>query len=135
MIVLLALGPPLLAFFLLFLVPESPTHLIRKNNVEKAEKNCIKLYGPKYDVKTHVFELKFEDKSEAKLFEIFNRPEVRKPFLIVVGLGIVQQFSGMTILRSYVVEIFDNIFQSNHITEKENFNKCGSKIGNVKLLG
>ena len=39
-----------------------------------------------------------------------HRPEVYKPFGIVVFLSLVQQFSATSILRAYVVEIFNDIF-------------------------
>ena len=42
----------------------------------------------------------------------FKRPEVLKPFLIILLLSVVQQFSGMTILRAYVVKIFGRVFQN-----------------------
>jgi len=42
----------------------------------------------------------------------FKRPEVTKPFLIIMFLSIIQQFSGMSILRAYVVKIFNKIFET-----------------------
>ena len=53
--------------------------------------------------------LHFDKKSQ--MIEMFKKPEVYKPFQIIVLLGFVQQFSGMTILRSYVVKIFNEIFE------------------------
>ena len=38
------------------------------------------------------------------LFQVF------KPFLIVLFLRLIQQFSGMSILSAYVVKIFDEVF-------------------------
>ena len=35
-----------------------------------------------------------------------------KPFLIIIFLSIIQQFSGMSILRAYVVKIFNKIFET-----------------------
>ena len=40
-----------------------------------------------------------------------THPEVYKPILIVMLMSVIQQFSGMTILRAYVVRIFNNIFE------------------------
>ena len=42
----------------------------------------------------------------------FKRPEVLKPFLIILLLSVIQQFSGMSVLRGYVVRIFGKIFAS-----------------------
>merc|ERR1712241_898113 len=39
-------------------------------------------------------------------------PEIYQPFLIIVTLSIIQQFSGMSILRTYVVKIFDQVFHT-----------------------
>jgi len=53
--------------------------------------------------------INFQDTVGEKV-AIFRRPEVARPFGIIILLSIVQQFSGMTILRAYVVKIFNNIF-------------------------
>ena len=108
----MALAPPILAFVLLFLVPESPIHYIRQNCLDKAISSCKKLYGPNFDAQVHVMESKIEGNSKTGWLDIFQKPEVSKPFLIVVGLSIVQYFSGMTVLRSYVVKIFNETFKS-----------------------
>ena len=108
----MALAPPILAFALLFFVPESPIHYIRQNCLEKAISSCKRLYGPNFDAQVHVMESKIEDNSKTGWLDIFQKPEVFKPFLIVVGLSFVQYFSGMTILRSYVVKIFNEVFKT-----------------------
>ena len=46
----------------------------------------------------------------AKNLVHFKRPEVLKPFLIILLLSVIQQFSGMSVLRGYVVKIFGKIF-------------------------
>ena len=43
---------------------------------------------------------------------IKNYPEVYKPFLIIVFLSIVQQFSGVSVIRAYSVAIFDTVFSN-----------------------
>ncbi len=48
----------------------------------------------------------------SKRFHHFKRPEVLKPFLIITFLSIIQQFSGMSILRAYVVKIFAKVFEN-----------------------
>ena len=42
--------------------------------------------------------------------KLTRSPEVYKPFTIVLFLCVIQQFSGMSVLRAYVVKIFDEIF-------------------------
>ena len=43
---------------------------------------------------------------------IKSYPEVYKPFLIIVFLSIVQQFSGVSVIRAYSVAIFDTVFSN-----------------------
>ena len=43
---------------------------------------------------------------------IKSHPEVYKPFLIIVFLSIVQQFSGVSVIRAYSVAIFDTVFSN-----------------------
>ena len=102
------------ALILLFFVPESPIHLLRKEKIQSAENICMKIYGTEYDVQTHLAEAKLSlesnNEKSCHILEIFKRPEIFQPFLIILGLSFIQQFSGMSVLRSYVVKIFDNIF-------------------------
>ena len=41
--------------------------------------------------------------------------EVNQPILIVMLMSVIQQFSGMSVLRAYVVKIFDNIFDDDDL--------------------
>ena len=41
--------------------------------------------------------------------QFFTRRELYKPLFLITYLTIIQQFSGMTILRSYVVKIFNSL--------------------------
>ena len=78
---------------------KDPTkNVIREEDVKESGK-CAKFLNL----------LHFDKKSQ--MIEMFKKPEVYKPFQIIVLLGFVQQFSGMTILRSYVVKIFNDIFE------------------------
>ena len=40
--------------------------------------------------------------------------EVLKPFVIIMLLSVVQQFSGMSVLRAYVVNIFNKVFEESN---------------------
>ena len=124
---MVAIGPPIIAFCLSFLLPESPIQLLRKNKLKSAERIIKKIYGPKYDHQTHLtlaqLDLKeYQDKiisqdkrsSAISKHKRFQMPEVYQPFLIIVGLSLIQQFSGMSVMRSYVVNIFNDVFQSNN---------------------
>ena len=56
-------------------------------------------------------------KSFQKTKRNLSRPEVLKPFLIIILLSVIQQFSGMSILRAYVVKIFGKIFENSEKVE------------------
>ena len=49
--------------------------------------------------------------------KLTRSPEVHKPFTIVLFLCVIQNFSGMSVLRAYVVKIFDEIFNGGSKTE------------------
>ncbi len=117
-----ALFFPILAFIILIFTPESPTYLIKSGNPDKAKKTILKLYGPDFDVDEELRQIKsglekpnnddnVNDKIKKKA--MYQRPEVVKPFLIIMALSVVQQFSGMSIMRAYVVKIFNEVFQEN----------------------
>ena len=56
---------------------------------------------------------------------IKSYPEVYKPFLIIVFLSIVQQFSGVSVIRAYSVAIFDTVFSNT--TSYNNVTVLGGK--------
>ena len=130
-IALICCPVPVLAFFASLKSPDSPVFLMSHGNELEALSAVKTLYGPQYDSKLELTIIK-KDLSGPKAFfrslsndvkesgicvnflnflERFKKPEIYKPFQIIVLLGFVQQFSGMTILRSYVVKIFNDIFE------------------------
>ena len=46
------------------------------------------------------------------MINIRSHPEVYKPFLIIMFVSIVQQFSGVSVIRAYSVAIFDTVFSN-----------------------
>ena len=65
-------------------------------------------------------------KKSAYLKNLQNHPQIYKPFLIIVTLSIIQQFSGMSILRAYLVKIFDEVFNDDQ--------DQGSKVSNEAYI-
>jgi hypothetical protein len=107
---------------------------IFQGRLTSAKESLVKLHGPECDVDKKILSIQeslmkktLKEKSNKEpltavdsFFKSFRnkllhlkRPEVLKPFLIIMLLSIVQQFSGMSILRAYVVKIFAKIFQDN----------------------
>jgi len=105
---------------------ESPVFLIGREKIEKAKKTLRKLYGPEYrvDEEVEIIRLNLKERKRnlaagnggksgstwSYLARLKNNPEVYKPFSIVLFLIAMQQFSGMSILRAYVVKIFNDVF-------------------------
>jgi len=109
---------PVFALVAFYLSPESPCYLVSTNKYKKAERSLKYLYGPDFNTRQEVRRLSeslnLVQKKRARKLEyihtIRKHPEIYKPFLIVSMLSIVQQFSGVTVLRAYVVKIFDQVF-------------------------
>ena len=129
------LSAPVCALFLLFLVPESPTHLVKKDKITGAEDAILKCYGPQYDAQAEVSRIQLGLKNTSVgrsegWIKMFKRPEVWKPFCILIGLSIIQQFSGMSIMRAYAVKIFDEVFHaSGNVTSRLSAD-CEQQIAN-----
>lgn len=91
----------------------------------EAHQALYKLYGPNYRVTEEVEIIQdnlkklreTRGKKSAYLKNLPNHPEIYKPFLIIVTLSIIQQFSGMSILRAYPVKIFDQVFHNENDKE------------------
>ena len=102
----------------LLLSDESPVYLVSRGKVEKAKNSISSVFGPEFNSEAEVNlildnleELKqVTDTDHWKKWAVHNRPEVYKPFLIIIILGLVQQFSGVSVIRAYVVKIFNEVF-------------------------
>jgi len=113
---------PLLALLLSLcpLVPESPVFSIKKGKFEEAEQSLLKVFGPDYDAKQDVINIsdnlqhlrRNKQRKSDYMRNIRSYPEVYKPFLIIVFVSVVQQFSGVSVIRAYSVAIFDTVFSN-----------------------
>ena len=90
----------------------------------EAHQALFKLYGPNYRVTEEVEIIQDNLKKLrstrgnkiAYLKNLPNHPQIYKPFIIIVTLSIIQQFSGMSILRAYPVKIFNEVFLKPNIS-------------------
>ena len=110
---------PLGAFLVLLKCPESPVYLLSEGRKQEAEESLRSLTYDGHDVSQEIriisqaIEKQKQQERVNKIDyvrHIKSHPELYKPFFIVTMLSIVQQFSGATVIRGYVVKIFGNVF-------------------------
>jgi len=109
---------PILALGLTLIVPESPVFSIKKGRFDEAEQSLLRVFGSAYDAKQDVMNIsenlqhlrQNKQRKSDYMINIRSHPEVYKPFLIIVFVSIVQQFSGVSVIRAYSVAIFDTVF-------------------------
>jgi SP family facilitated glucose transporter-like MFS transporter 8 len=121
---------PIIAFTTCMFVPESPVFLVKKGRQEEAELSVARTFGPEYDSRMEVriisenLKQLRETKSRKSDYvkSIKSHPEVYKPLFIIVFLSLVQQFSGVSVIRAYVVKIFDEVFSDFSHHSVDSFN-------------
>ena len=139
----------MVAFIACFFVPESPVFLISKGRHEKAQNSLKQLYGPDYQIQQEVeiinknlYSIRQNRKRKIEYLQnIREHPEIYKPFMIIVCLSVVQQFSGVSVVRAYVVKIFDEVFgdqilqndTNSHIYNDTNATQCQINSQTSKL--
>lgn len=120
---------PIVTITALIFIPETPHWLISKGQIERAEKSLcwVRGWAPKHQIanefeilRTFVERSKLCDQCNmqqnqqcshpapsfaAKLRE-FKRKQTFKPFLIVLGLFVIVQYSGIFAMTPYLVAIF-----------------------------
>ena len=120
---------PLLSLILCyFLCPESPIFLIKSLKSAEALEVIQNLDSKqsKDEIRSKIRDinnrLNNHQESNGILSCLTNaqktlkRPEVWKPFLILMSLNFVQQFASLAIFRTYIIDIFDDIFMEKNET-------------------
>jgi len=85
-----------------------------------------RMYGPVHDSKAEasVIQENLEalkasrERKSDYVKSLCDHPEIYKPFLIIVTLSLVQQFSGVSVIRAYVVKIFDEVFSDHSLVHQ-----------------
>jgi len=119
---------PILAFITALFVPESPVYLVGRGRLEEAESSLLRMYGPSHDSKAEASVIQenlralkaSRGRKSDYVKSLCDHPEIYKPFLIIVTLSLVQQFSGVSVIRAYVVKIFDEVFSDHSLGHQLN---------------
>ncbi|KAM4021066.1 solute carrier family 2, facilitated glucose transporter member 6-like [Anomaloglossus baeobatrachus] len=101
--------PVLLMLFLLCFMPDSPRFLISKGKDEKALQALVWLRGPNtaYRGEFHRIKENVLKASSSLTWAELSDPYYYKPILIAVFMRCLQQFSGITIILTYLEPIFN----------------------------
>lgn len=102
---------PLVFGTFFFFMPESPVYLVTKNRYNEAAKTLKWLRGRHYDPQFEIEELKMEifgKKGETRpsIREVFKRPATKQSIIIIFGIKIFQQTSGISVVIFYTTSIF-----------------------------
>lgn len=102
---------PLIFGTFFFFMPESPVYLVSKNRFDDAAKAFKWLRGRSYDPQADIEQLKIElfgKKGEEKpsYKEVFSRRSTKQSIIIIFGVKIFQQTSGISIVIFYTTSIF-----------------------------
>ena len=116
---------------------ESPVHLIRNGKQNSACISLRKLGYTEEDVEMRYASIasSFKRTNLPNIFQRILDPLVWKPFLIVTGLQIAQQFAMMGILNKYIVAIFQDLFQARSENQEINKNLASCKRNFEPYLG
>lgn len=105
-----AAGGPILFFFAILLIPETPSFLLYHGREEEARKAMTWLRSSKDDVASEMETLRSNISTKHKSF--FPRCSSQFPFrqlFITCGLMFFQKFSGVTVFHHYAVPIFKQV--------------------------
>lgn len=102
-------GLPVLTFVAVLFLKESPLYLVSKGKEDEAAASLRFFRGKDYDASDELQVLKesLEESRQRKASaKDLLKPHNLKPFLIVVGVFLLTQFSGITAILSYMSSIF-----------------------------
>jgi MFS family permease len=102
---------PLIYGAILLLMPESPVYYMLKENEENAVKSLKWLRGEQFDVRVEIEALKAElrmneEASKISKKKAFSEPAAIWSMVIIGGMIVVQQFSGISVVLFFTTTIF-----------------------------
>jgi facilitated trehalose transporter len=116
-----AAGGPILFFFAILLIPETPSYLLYNGREEEACKAMAWLRSSEDDVTSEIETLRSNIMTKCKsIFPRFTNQFPFRELFITCGLMFFQKFSGVTVFHHYAVPIFKQVLG---ICNKLHFNK------------
>lgn len=109
---------PVLLFFALLFVPETPSALLLRGKEEKAAEALQWLRGPDADIRQELATIRtnilaskqYHDSKTSKIKVLFSK-RLTRPVLITCGLMFFQKFTGAHVFNFYAVPLFKKTFK------------------------
>lgn len=115
---ILALAP-IIFIVVFYFMPETPTYLLKINEVDEAEKNLKYFRGPEYDVTSELKQMQRDIEEaaskQAGLKDLVASRANRKALVSALGLMLFQQLSGVNAVIFYTVSTVILFFLCNII--------------------
>ncbi|CAH0598407.1 unnamed protein product [Chrysodeixis includens] len=116
---LMVAAAPILLFFALFFIPETPSSLLLRGREQEAEESLQWLRGPEADIRqelatirTNILASKLFNGGNAGKFKALLSKRMTRPVLITCGLMFFQRFTGANLFNFYAVKMFKKTFRS-----------------------
>lgn len=110
---LVVAAAPVLLFFALLFVPETPSSLFLRGKEQEAEKSLQWLRGPEADIRqelatirTNILASKHYNDGNACKLQLLLSKRLTRPVLITCGLMFFQRFTGAHVFNFYAVSMF-----------------------------
>lgn len=94
------------------MLPETPVWLISRGRTDEAKEALLWLRGPEFNVDKEYQELSNANakrKEKEDLLQALHKPNVWKPFLILLVFFTFQQLSGIYVIVFYAVNVLEDI--------------------------
>ncbi|KAJ0171967.1 hypothetical protein K1T71_012730 [Dendrolimus kikuchii] len=115
---LMVAAAPILLFFALFFIPETPSSLLLRGREQEAEESLQWLRGPEADIRqelatirTNILASKQYNGGDTKLNILLSK-RLTRPVLITCGLMFFQRFTGAHLFNFYAVKMFKKTFRT-----------------------
>ncbi|XP_011264218.1 facilitated trehalose transporter Tret1-2 homolog [Camponotus floridanus] len=109
----ISIGPAILSLALTRMLPETPAWLISRGRTDEAKEALLWLRGPGFNVDKEYQELSDANakrkEKKINLLRALHKPNVWKPFLILLVFFTLQQLSGIYVIVFYAVNVLEDI--------------------------